>query len=195
METTRKYVGIDIINKLTEFISLTPNPDDWFLDKLKSNPPRSILLQQIFALMNAFEIEQNQLQMFIAGDFPKESKLEDYPKLYCFVKEYMKDSNELLFTKLQHYMISEMFSQLFAYKRQLQELLNFNSGYIHASGLIRFAIQLTNATSHSINTNDLDNVLESIINPRALSFTEEELITKYQFPSEEEYLKACMDWL
>jgi hypothetical protein len=75
------------------------------------------------------------------------------------------------------------------------ELLDFNGGCYEASGLSYFAIQLTSASAHSIDTHDLDDVLECIVNPNALSFTEEELIANYQFPSEAEYRETQLEWI
>ncbi|GHV10331.1 hypothetical protein FACS1894162_3850 [Bacteroidia bacterium] len=197
----KRYTGIDLINKLLEFISLTPNTDNWFLDKQKSNPPRSILLRQILALMDAFEIEeaqneQKRLSQFIEGGFALDRKPEDSVAFIDMLKKYV-DENDIQYNFcmcLPHQM-PKLFSQLFAYKRQVYKLLHFNSGCIAASGLYAFAIRLTNAQAHSIDTRDLDAVLECIVNPNVLSFTEEELIANYQYPSEKEYSNTFVDWL
>jgi hypothetical protein len=231
MKTTQKYTGIDLINKVMEFLSLVPNTNDWFLDKLKKNPPRYMLLQQILALMDAFEIvpsddiswkefdsysyyefgkhfgkvkqilktakgERRRLSHFLASTFMFKKTPDDYADFMSILKEYecdVFDAGQM--TGNYNKGIYGMFSRLLAFKKNLYDVSMFNSCFLAASGFIRFSIRLTNATFSSIDTSDLDRVLECFVNPRKLSFTEEELITKYQFPSTEEYRKILIDWL
>ncbi|MEO6850293.1 MAG: hypothetical protein ABI203_06510, partial [Mucilaginibacter sp.] len=49
-----------------------------------------------------------------------------------------------------------------------------------------FSIQLTNSISNNLigRYNELDTVIGLFIDPKSLTFTEEELITRFSFPTE-----------
>lgn len=51
---TKTYSAIDLLDKVLEFIEMTPNSNEWNLQSLKSNLPRQIRFRQIEALLNAF---------------------------------------------------------------------------------------------------------------------------------------------
>jgi hypothetical protein len=79
------------------------------------------------------------------------------------------------------------FQQLITYKKELRRLLEFNSGWVEASSMTsRFSIYLTNSITNNLKDkySELDKALELFVNPRKLSFTEEELITRYNFPTD-----------
>ncbi|MGZ3834290.1 MAG: hypothetical protein ACXVB0_12255, partial [Mucilaginibacter sp.] len=73
-------------------------------------------------------------------------------------------------------------------KRQIRNLLTFNSGWLEASSTTSlFSIFLTNSISNNLigKYDELDKALELFINPKSLIFTEEELIAKFNFPTED----------
>jgi hypothetical protein len=79
------------------------------------------------------------------------------------------------------------YQTLVRYKRQLVELFKFNSGWIEASSYSsRFSIYLTDSITQNLEgkLSVLDRALELFINPKELAFTEEELVVKYKFPTE-----------
>jgi hypothetical protein len=77
------------------------------------------------------------------------------------------------------------YQQLINYKKQLLDILDFNSGWLEAGTInARFSIYLTDSiTKHLVGKYEkLDKALELFINPGKLSFTETELVTNYNFP-------------
>jgi hypothetical protein len=72
----------------------------------------------------------------------------------------------------------------------LREIIGFNSGWLETSATFSlFHIFLTNAISSNLNNkySDLDHVLELFINPSGKYFSENELIEKFGFPTDDLY--------
>ena len=207
MTQPKIYKGIDLLDKIFEFIAMTPNSNEWNLNALKSNPPRHIRLQQIESLIIAFfEQEQNTnlldkakalftakkgltIQNILAGDFIKERTTSDYNELITLIKNVVREKEGAIDEEREVHVMNLLmpYQQLIKYKRQLIELLSFNSGWLESSSVIsRFSIYMTNSISSNLvdKFSDLDKALELFINPKQLVFTQDELITRYKFPKE-----------
>lgn len=207
MTQPKLYKGIDLLDKIFEFIAMIPNSNEWNLNALKSNPPRHIRLQQIESLIIAFfEQEQNTnlldkakalftakkdltIQNILAGDFIKERTTSDYNELITLIKNVVSEKEGTIVEEREVHIIKLLmpYQQLIKYKRQLIELLSFNSGWLESSSVTsRFSIYMTNSISSNLvdKFSDLDKVLELFINPKQLVFSEDELIMKYKFPKE-----------
>ena len=205
MEQTKTYTGIDLLNKIFEFIEVTPDPGKWNLKSLKDNPPRYIRLQQIEALLSAFFekkeptgfLEKTKtfftgsfkatIETILSGEFIKERTTENYAELIAFMKNTIEEKEPTKDTTIDINVAKLVtpFKQLAKYKRQAMYLLTLNSGWLEAGSFTsRFSIYLTNSVSSTLADKfaTLDKALELFINPQHLSFTEEELKAKFGFP-------------
>ena len=207
MAQSKIYKGVDLLDKIFEFIAMTPNSAEWKSEALKSNPPRYIRFRQIESLVRAFlgqkenvgfigkikGIFNNEeiltIQNVLSGDFINERTISDYAELIIFIKEFVKEKESIFGAEreLSLGMLVMPYQQLIKYKQQLVGLLNFNSGWLESSSVTsRFSIYLTNSVSRNLTEKfgDLDMALELFVNPKRLIFTEDELKAKYRFPTE-----------
>jgi hypothetical protein len=208
MTKAKTYKGLDLLEKVFEFIAMTPDANQWHVSSLKENPSRQIRLRQIQSLINAFLQQETNANFFdktmaffqrdknslgissvLSGDFIKNRGVEDYAKLIDLMQEIVSQKEgELQEERPIHIMQLVMpYQRLVQYKRQLFELSMFNSGWFEISTFAsRFSIYLTNEIIRNLEGrySALDSVLELFINPKGLTFTEEELIGKYKFPTE-----------
>ena len=208
MTETKTYKGLDLLEKIIEFTAMTPDANQWNLSSLKSNPSRQIRLRQIQSLINAFfeqDTKANLIEKTIAlfqgdknnltissvlsGDFIKNRSVDDYAELIELMQEIVRQKEgDIQNERPMHVMRLVMpYQSLVRYKRQLVELFSFNSGWLEASSYIsRFSIYLTDGITRNLegNYSELDRALELFINPKGLMFSEEELVAKYKFPTE-----------
>lgn len=208
MTQTKTYKGLNLLEKIFEFTAMTPDANQWNVSSLKANPPRQIRLRQIQSLINAFfgqEAKANLIDKTLAlfqgdkksltissvlsGDFIKNRSVEDYSELINLMQEIVRQKEgELQEDRPMHIMrLVIPYQSLVRYKRQLVELFAFNSGWLEASSYTsRFSIYLTDEITRNLEGkySVLDRVLELFINPKGLIFSEEELVAKYKFPTE-----------
>ena len=207
-KSTNTYSGINLLDKIFEFTEMTPNPIEWNLKSLKSNPPRQIRLRQIESLLTAFcTINTNKnllskaksiffdnhkitIKSFLQGDFIKTRSIDEYSELIHFVIDFVKnrvgDADRKREIRIEE--LAFIFPILVDFKKQIRSMLTFNSGWLEASSDISlFSIYLTNSIAKELvgKYSELDYVIERVINPKGLVFTEEEMIDKYNFPKED----------
>ena len=207
MTNKNEYTAIDLLDKVLEFIAMTPDKSQWSVTALKSNPPRQIRLKQIESLLNAFFTIDSKtslidnvksflsakpkpsIQSFLSGEFIRQRETSDYAQTIKFIKDFVKTSNSNL-DETKEIRIEELvfiFPKLVDYKRQLRSILTFNSGWLEASSTAsQFSIHLTNSISKNLvdKYDNLDKSLELFINPQGLTFTEDELISRFNYPTE-----------
>nr|WP_294950074.1 hypothetical protein [uncultured Mucilaginibacter sp.] len=203
----KKYSGIDLLDKIFEFIAMTPDSKEWNVTSLKSNPPRLIRFRQIEALLKAFfgnEPKQNlfnkakslfidekkmSIQSFMKGDFIRKRTMAEYAGLSTYIQDFIKlEMNDLQQKKeVRIEGLAFIFPQLVEFRKQVRSLLAFNSGWAAVSSITsQFSISLTSSISNNLTGryDKLDEVLEQFINPTGIQFTREELIAKFDFPTE-----------
>lgn len=207
MQQTKTYKGIDLLEMIFEFCEMTPDSKLWTENALQKNQPRLIRLKQIGSLINAFfydnttanfiekakKIFSNNknetIHTILSGDFLKKQDIRDFSELIELMKVIVK-ANEKLEREEREIHIGNLimpYQQLINYKKELRRLLTYNSGWLEASSMTsKFSIYLTNSISNNLidKYSELDRALELFVNPKKLSFTEEELIAKYSFPKD-----------
>ena len=198
MNQNSEFTAIDLLDKVLEFTSMSPDSRSWNLDALQSNPPRLIRFLQIDSLLKAFfflgnnpsGISRISLESFLEGDFILDSDLSDYEETIQFIKNFMReethDTSETSRIDLDE--LEFIYSRLLSFKKQLRKITNFNSDVVEASSIsARFSYLLTSSVSKSIaeKPTKLDKTLEILINPKGLTFSAEELISKYHYPTED----------
>jgi hypothetical protein len=207
MTKTKTYKGLDLLEKIFEFTAMTPDANQWNFSSLKANLPRQIRLRQIQSLINAFfqqETKENlidkarnlfqgdknsiTISSILSGDFIKNRSVQDYSELIDLMKEIVgQKEGEIQEERPMHVMRLVMsYQSLVRYKRQIVELFTFNSGWLEASSYAsRFSIYVTDEITLNLEGkySVLDRALELFINPKRLSFSEEELVARYKFPA------------
>uniref|UniRef100_UPI00404B5C1C hypothetical protein n=1 Tax=Flavobacterium sp. TaxID=239 RepID=UPI00404B5C1C len=201
MEEKKTYRGIDLVDKILEFIKMTPDYKQTTFNSLKGNQPRLIRLKQIDSLISAFIPEiQNEsmtsrlkgffssrkidLDIILSGDFLENRNIEDYSEFINHVKYEIQNfgSDEIDFTDLKN-----VFTAFVTYKKHIKQILEFNAGWLSVSRKTSmFTIRVTDSISSNLvgKYDKIDKALEILINPKKKSFTEIELISKFNFPKE-----------
>lgn len=205
METWKRYSGIDLLDKILEFVAMTPNEKEWNYKSLSNNKPRQIRLQQINSLLKAFSLTSDKtlfekttnylnpdlrfdIKSILNGDFIKNKDIEDFGDLIKFAKQFLHEKNHSYDQPIRMHELSFIYPKMVDYKIKLSEIISFNSGWIEASSTFSiFHILLTNSISSNLNNKfqNLDNVIELFINPNRQTFSEKELIDKFGFPKED----------
>jgi hypothetical protein len=205
-EEKKLFSGVDLAEKIIEFIAMTPDSNQWNARVLYDNPSRQIRFYQIQSLMLAFiGMEKNttsgaerygtiteskpSIKYFLNGDFIRNRTQTDYIDTVEFIRTYMAGNvhHDHLSKDVSTAELAFIFPKLFNYKTQLQNLLTFNSGWLEASSMTSyFSIFLTDSISQNLigKYEVLDRALEWFINPLELSFTLDELIISYGYPKE-----------
>ncbi len=205
METTRTYNGIALLDKILEFVAMTPNENEWNYKSLSNNKPRQIRLQQINSLLKAFSLIENknifekttnyfnpdirlEIKSILNGDFIRNRDIEEFNELIDFAKQFLQKNNYSSDSPIRLHELSFIYPKMIDYKIKLREVIDFNSGWIETSGtFVIFHISLTDSISANLKSkyDDLDQVIEFFINPQKMTFTVNELIEKYNFPTDD----------
>jgi hypothetical protein len=197
----KTYKGIDLLEKILEFVEMTPNPNDWNLAKLSSNPPRKIRFRQIESLITAFfRSDENQnifykilssfdnkkntnIQSILSGEFIKLKTIDNYKTTIEFIKNQINNLNTEKEITVEELVF--IYSRLTEYKKKLRALVTFNSNWLMVGSIpASFTIHITDSISNNLTNKykDLDKALELIINPNELIFTKEQLIRRFNYP-------------
>jgi hypothetical protein len=200
MHITRTYKGIDLIDKIVEFIEMTPDSKLWSETALKNNNSRLIRLKQIKSLISAFlpfepsisekiistfSGQKVNLQTILNGEFIERLDIIEYSEVLSLIRS--ENDSLSLSSEIDHKDLKNVFEKLIQFKKHIRTLLEFNAGWVEVSRLSSyFTIRLTNEISSNLigKHNELDRVIELMINPKQLSFTEDVLISKFNFPNE-----------
>lgn len=205
METSKTYTGIDLLDKIFEFIAMTPNEKEWNYKSLSNNKPRQIRLQQINSLLKAFSLTndknffekttnyfnpglKSEIKSILNGDFIKNRKIEEFREVINFANQFLQDNNHSNDRPIRLHELSFIYPKMIDYKIKLREIMGFNSGWLEASSTFSiFHILLTNSISANLKNKyeNLDHVLELLINPKRQTFTEKELIDRFGYPTED----------
>ena len=200
MQKTQIYKGIDLLEKILEFVAMTPETNLWTLNSLIDNQPRLIRLKQINSLLNAFFSEKNEtIQSILSGKFLETQNIELFSELTNFIIKFVKSKSNFEIEDDEIYVddLQMVYCELMQYKKVLRNLLTFNSGWLEASSVTaKFSICLTNSiTENLINKYPaLNETLEMLVNPKKLSFTEMQLINEYNFPTDDLYEIDIENW-
>lgn len=205
MDNIKIYKGIDLLDKILEFVAMTPNQNQWNYGAQNDDKSRLIRLKQIHSLLKAFSFIEKatlfqKISNFLNGDFSKELNsvlkgdfiekrtIEEYEEATKFAQTYLQNKNYKYDRPIRLMELQFIYPKMVDFKIKLRELLEFNSDWLEASSAFTiFHIRLTNEISSKLDNNfdELDQILELLINPKKLQFTEQELIDKYNFPKED----------
>ncbi|QTE36891.1 hypothetical protein J3L18_27875 [Mucilaginibacter gossypii] len=201
----KTYTAITLLNEVFEFIEMTPNSNDWNLRSLQANPSRFLRFRKIESLLHAFGIaniypgllnriksrffydRKTPIEALLHGDFIKQREIDEYAVVIDYIDNFIK-ANGIQIESARSIHVHDLafiYPKLISFKKKLHSILTHNSGWLEAGSKTSvFSIGVTEAISKNLigKYQDLDCTIELFINPRGLSFTEIELIEKYNFP-------------
>ncbi|PIB35753.1 hypothetical protein BFP72_10285 [Reichenbachiella sp. 5M10] len=188
-----EYSTIDLILKFYEFKAYVPNRSEWNAESLKFNQPRYFRYLEILSLMKAFKVGSNIQEDFEHLGFLQKRTKEDFTLLIKDIEDYAshsehekqrweRDSQSSSLIKKLGFTVSK----LFRFSEEFRSLLDFNSGVMEAGQITsRYAITRTKRILENIDLTELheiEGILCSLINPENKTFTQNELVTHYDFP-------------
>ena len=117
METLKIFNGVTLIDKILEFVAMTPNESEWNYKSLSGNKPRLIRLKRINSLLKAFSLTTNKnifekasnyinpdvkadIKSILSGDFIKNRNIEEYHELIDFGNSFFKTKTTSLTDRL-----------------------------------------------------------------------------------------------
>lgn len=189
-----QITAITLLDKALEFESMTFDRSDWDLEKLKDNPPRFVRLQQLMVLLKIFTPEtfndQNiasSINSLLNGDFIYQRDIMKYAELFksmdeviTSAKHFLKQQNEWDSSHLQ-----DNFTNLIAFKRKVNKLLEHNHGIMEASYPYYYSIIMTSEISEKLNIKKMDEFLSLVIDPQKKCYEKDTLIREFNFPKDD----------
>jgi hypothetical protein len=144
---------------------------------------RLVQIRQLDALFRAFGLGWNP-EYFEEGKFIN----HDHPKYAAVLQTLCKETDDRVDemfcdeSKLQW-----LYRTLFEYRLLAQPLLSFANGVLEASGIYLYAYEKTGDISSAIHDklNDIEALLTELISPEGKTFTVQQLIRDYEFPTED----------
>ncbi len=207
MEENKILKGIDLVKTVHEFIYYTPTKSHWKASIMIYNMSKYLHLQQIKSLFQAFMItdkvegefkiskNHNQtaikninIETFLDGKFITQRSMDSYKPLFDYIEQHLKKTNTPYPTFDEPYSLDEVVT---IYKEMMEtRRLIYNIGMVGSNhfalatplGLARQQIVNQIAEDLFNNIQALDEVLELIINPFGLSFSENELHQRFDYP-------------
>ncbi len=185
----------DLVNKIIEFQALTPDRKQWSELKLKNNPPRLYLFQQIKALLKILYKNQNlTIEQFMNGDFIQESGSDKFEQLNKnIIESYGDKGSEHSKRAIEDFNrfksnsdIKKIFAFHFKFILELENLTNFNTGLIGSGRLTNhYAYSKIREVTNSIDQEKIQNIrneINYIIDKDQQTFTMLELVENYGYP-------------
>jgi hypothetical protein len=204
MSNSNDISAIYLLEKIIDFTSMTPNPEDWSFERQKYNDPRFIRMQQIRRLFWAFIPElkskeiRDDLENFYSGEFIVTRKIEDYQKLINAMDNTILkgDCGFASKERISLYDMQFNYGSLLNYYIKLNKLISHNDGIMEISYPFYFSYIVTKNISKSLSSKarKIKSILALFIDPFNQKFTMEELIKDFDYP-EENLLDIDLDWM
>ena len=177
--------ALTLLDKALEFESMTSDRSEWDLEELKDDPPRYVRLQQLMVLLKLFTPEtfneQNiasSIDSLLNGDFIDRRDMMKYAELFktmdeviTSAKHFHKQQNEWRSSHLQ-----DNFTDLIAFKRKVNKVLEHNQGIMEASYPYYYSIILTSEISEELSFKKMDEFLSLVIDPQKKCYEKDTLI-------------------
>lgn len=171
-----------LLKTILELYDLSQDISQWSESYFIKNPPRFYRLKMIDSLLKALKIECSYMEL-IQGDFINDGNLPKINEIMEFIKNSnlkLKSDDPFNWDDAKH-----CFYFFMKYRLHLSKLENIDSGVYAASGFYLLPFKFFNQFSPYLNemTEKIDGFLFLSINPDNISFSKEELIKKFDYPS------------
>jgi hypothetical protein len=157
----------------------------WSFESFKTNPPRYHRLQILQALMRALSISCSYIE-FSQGNFITSVQVEKWTAFKESIanqlpqdKIYRPARKPLTPNKL-----GILFSTLMRYRLNANKLVSSNNGILTISDDFRIYFDIMNTMNEKLSDElvKVDLILLFCINPTGISYTKDELISKFGYP-------------
>lgn len=173
-------IGQLLLDQLLDLTSYSPVIEDWNEGLFKDNPPRSIRLKRINSYLKALNIDCNYATLF-NGEFVKDTQCYSINKL---IELYPEARNSDFTYGADQQDWEAFYKQLMKHVLLVDEVLNFNSGLLSASGLYGSLYIISSKTNNQIRKaiGKEKIILTWLLNPEKVEMSIDELINKYDYP-------------
>lgn len=186
---------------------MTPDQKDWHYEAIRHNPPREVRYRQIEALMKAFLLDDDGQDLalitrsrfreghdtiiaaFLSGNFINVRSEETYAQLWEQMMQYVAAHEDGLKETRgpSNDQLAFIFPKMMRYRQKLYSVMTFNSGWLEAGfASARYSIYITDEINKNLvgKEQELDQALCVFIDPKQRSYTMEELVQKFNYPTE-----------
>lgn len=177
---TQEITAHSLLLCFLELRRMSPDLKDWSEDQFKSNPPRLFRLLRLTSMFRAFGLPWDP-QTFIDGGFIEPEDPRYASILGKLFKEIPKEEQPCD----RGHELPAFFRILFDYRARMDDVLSFSSGVMEASGLYLLAHLKAEELNRVIwdNISFIDDLLLEFISPEGASFSVEQLIKGYGYPT------------
>lgn len=193
MNNSPEHTALHLLDKVIEFTTMTSDPVEWSYEEQKGNPPRFIRLKQIHSLMDAFIPElmpskdiRQSIENLLVGNFLTNRPLKEYTDLMGKIDKAIENSrfSGAQKKKLDVFDLRSNYCNLMDYYLKMNSLINHNNGMMEISYPYMFSFIVTDLVSEALKSKiaTLSNLLVEFIDPKNLAYTEEEMISRYNYP-------------
>ena len=188
MQTNKTYSAEQLLYLIAEFRLMQSNSNSWNEAGLAHNPPRLYRLQMINSLLKAFNLGSELNWEFLQGYFLHYKNVEDYPKVQEVLEKFLNQNPNRFFSGLKNVNLASIFQILFEVYEKLLNLFSFGKGSLVGGSSLGHVFpkllveDLNNKISQIPEYEILLSILKSLISPKDVKFSRQELITNYQFP-------------
>ncbi len=186
--------SLTLIEKALDFISLTPDEEEWRFEQQADNLPRLIRLQQLQVLLTLFVPEvfagSNDMASGLAGllngAFILERDEVRYQDLFATMDRAITASrySPTKYSDWQLHELANNYERTFRFKKEISNVLTFNDGVMEMSYPYLYSFLLTKDILKQINLQEINRFLSLVIDPAGKTFTLETLIRDYNYPKE-----------
>ena len=174
-----------LLEAFLDLFTYENNINSWSFDTFEENTPRYYRLKIIDSLMKALEINCSYIQ-FSHGSFISNMHSEKWADFKKSIENILPQvmAIKLPSMRIDTFEISILYRTLMRYRLFAQQLLSSNDGIYAFSEEFRAFVELMNIPSRQLieELKKIDTVLFFCINPNAISYTQEELISQFAFP-------------
>ncbi|HET6558256.1 MAG TPA: hypothetical protein VFG54_13135 [Prolixibacteraceae bacterium] len=193
MNNSPKYTALHLLEKVIEFTHMTSDPVEWSYEEQKGNPPRFIRLKQIHSLIDAFIPElmaskdiRQSIENFFVGNFLITRPVMEYFDLTGKIDKAIENSrfSGVHKKKLDVFDLRSNYCNLMDYYLKMKSLINHNNGMMEISYPYMFSYIVTDSVSEALKSKGetISNLLVEFIDPKNQMYTEEELVSLYNYP-------------
>jgi len=183
----KNYTAKDIVKVYSELKDLTPDVNDWTAVEFQNSKPRLIRLNQLVALKKAFKIDCSWIE-FEQGKFIKHITIDSYNHLKENIIKFKntRSWNNQNFDDLNYSDVIKTYRLFIEFIAIELKLRNLSSTYSMTYSIgQRYGYEKTKAYFNLANNKKINSMVDDlsiILDPLKRSFSQNELVSKYNFP-------------
>lgn len=205
MNDSYKHTALHLLDKVIEFTHMTSDPAEWSYEEQQGNPPRFVRLKQIHSLMDAFIPElmpskdiRRSIENFFVGNFLTSRPVNEYVNLTGKIDQAIVNSrfSGTSKEKLDVFDLRSNYCNLMDYYLKMKALVNHNNGLMEVSYPFMFSYIITDSISEMLKSKveTISSLLVEFIDPKNHVYTEEELITRFNYPAVD-LMEMDLEWV